>query len=247
MEMPYSTRTLMKRFSKGELSTIGNLVEKGASLREISSQVGRSKSAVQYHVAKARGKRPREKALLVEKLAQTELGWLIGFYAGDGSRYFRKDGYSYEVKFSSNEKEYPILEFVETLLCKCGLKTRRAIEGKRVYVRCQSKRFYKFVEKYLVWEGTLKSKSVRLVDLNSYSDDFLFSFLCGLIDADGGTKRLYISTASEQMANDIVKICGILGIDSKKYAYDVYHVYLRKTDFRRACEKYNFSSIKHKS
>ncbi len=236
----------MKRFSEDELRTINALVEKGASLREISSQVGRCKSAVQYHVAKVRGKKPREKAFSVDRLPDAELGWLIGCYAGDGSRYFRKNGYSYELKFALNEKEYPIVERVETLLSTCGLKTRRAIEGKRVYVRCQSKKFYMFVQEYLVWEGTRKSKSVRLADLHSHSDNFLHGFLCGIIDADGGTKRLYISTSSAALADNITEISGMMNIRSKKYSYDVFHVYLRKPDFLIACNKHGFSSIKHR-
>ena len=90
-------------------------------------------------------------------------------YAGDGSRHLRQGFYSYEVKFALNENEYPIVEFVELLLLRCGMKTRRSVYGRRVYV--------------------------RLANFTSYSVDFLFGFLCGLIDADGGTKRLYISTS----------------------------------------------------
>ena len=62
-------------------------------------------------MAKLRGKRPREKELSVERLANKELRWLVGCYAGDGSRYFRPNAYSYEVKFALSEEEYPIVEF----------------------------------------------------------------------------------------------------------------------------------------
>ena len=96
----------------------------------------------------------------IEKLVDLELGWLIGCYAGDGSRHLRKQDYSYSIKFALNENEYMIVERVEFFLSKCGLKTWRSIEGKRVYVRCKNKKFYYFVEKYLRWEGTRKSKSV---------------------------------------------------------------------------------------
>ncbi|MGA2680651.1 MAG: hypothetical protein ABSF44_02500 [Candidatus Bathyarchaeia archaeon] len=64
----------MKRFSTTELDQIKTFVEKGASLNEISSQMGRCKSAIQYHVAKVRVKNPREKTLLMEKLTDLELG-----------------------------------------------------------------------------------------------------------------------------------------------------------------------------
>ena len=167
----------MKRFSATELNNIKTLVEKGASLNEISAQTGHCKSAVQYHVAKIKGKNPREKTLQTEKLADLELGWLIGCYAGDGSRHFRREDYSYGIKFALNENEYPIVERVEAFLSKCGLITWRSIEGKRVYVRCKNKKFFYFVEKYLAWKGRRKSKSVHLSDLGSYSGDFLFGFL----------------------------------------------------------------------
>jgi hypothetical protein len=114
-------------------------------------------------------------------------------------------------------------------------------------VKCLSKKLFEFVEKYLQWEGTKKSTSVRLADLPSYSNNFLFGFLCGIIDADGGTKRLYISTASEKMTANLNEICQKLGIAVKVYRYDVFHVYLRKADFRKACRKHGFSSIKHKA
>jgi hypothetical protein len=237
---------LMKRFSDDELRLIGKLVENGASLKEISSQMSRSKSSVQYQVVKLKGKKLRERELQVENLSNKELGWLIGCYAGDGSRNFRKKNYSYEVKFALNEKEYPIIEFVEALLSKCGVNTWRCVDGKRIYVKCKNKRMYHFVEKYLQWEGTKKSTSVRLADISSYSDDLVFGFLCGLIDADGGTKRLYISTSSEKMMETLKEICARLGIVVRIYEYDVFHIYLRMADFRKASQKFGFSSFKHR-
>ncbi len=169
---------------------------------------------------------------------------MIGCYAGDGSRYLRKGAYSYEVKFALNENEYAIVRFVEMVLSKCGMKTRRSIFGKRVYVRCQSKQLYRFVERYLRWDGKKKSTSVRLVDLSAYSTSFLLGFICGLIDADGGTRRLYISTSSERLANDIMEICEKLEITAKKYRYDVFHIYLNKADYLKACCTHMFSSFK---
>jgi hypothetical protein len=53
--------TFMKRFSTVELQQIKALVEKGASLQEFSAQTGHPKSAVQYHVAKERGKKNKRK------------------------------------------------------------------------------------------------------------------------------------------------------------------------------------------
>jgi hypothetical protein len=237
---------LMKRFSDDELRKISKLVENGASLKEISSQMNRSKSSVQYQVVKLKGKKPRERELQVENLSNKELGWLIGCYAGDGSRNLRKKNYSYEVKFALNEKEYPIVEFVETLLSKCGVNTWRCVDRKRIYVKCKNKKMYHFVEKYLQWEGTKKSTSVRLADISSYSDDFVFGFLCGLIDADGGTKRLYISTSSDKMVENLKEICARLGIAVRVYEYDVFHIYLRMADFRKAGQKFGFSSFKHR-
>jgi hypothetical protein len=236
----------MKRFSDSELRTISELVEKGASLREISSQMGRNVSSVQYQVAKLKGKKMRGGELHIENLSDLELGWLIGFYAGDGSRYLRRKTYSYEVKFALNEKEYAIVEFVETLLSKCGVNSWRCHDKRRVYVKCLSKKMFRFVEKHLQWEGTKKSTSVRLANLSSHSNNFLFGFLCGIIDADGGTKRLYISTSSEKMTANLKEICQKLGITVKVYKYDVFHVYLRKADFKKACQKHGFSSIKHR-
>jgi len=175
-----------------------------------------------------------------------ELGWLIGCYAGDGSRHLKKGDYSYNIKFALNENEYLIVERVENFLSKCGLKTWRSIEGKRVYVRCKNKKFYYFVEKYLSWEGTRKSRSVCLADFDSHSNEFLFGFLCGIIDAEGGTKKLYISTSSLMLAENIMKIASLMNIRCKKYIYDGFHVYLRKNDFVTACKNQGFSSIKHR-
>jgi hypothetical protein len=247
MDVTYSIMILMKRFSDSERRTISKLVENGASLRKISFQMGRNKSSVQYQVSKLKGKKSRGGELHIEKLSNLELGWLIGCYAGDGNRYFRKKTYSYEVKFALNEKEYTIVEFVEALLSKCGVSNWRCLDKRRVYVKCLSKKLFGFVEKYLQWEGTKKSTSVRLADLSSHSNNFLFGFLCGIIDADGGTKRLYISTSSEKMTVNLKEICRRLEITVKIYRYDVFHVYLRKADFRKACQKHGFSSIKHRA
>jgi hypothetical protein len=93
MDVAYSIMMLMKRFSDSELRKISKLVENGASLREISVKMGRNKSSVQYQVSKLKGKKTRGGELQIEKLSDLELGWLIGCYAGDGSRYFRKKTY----------------------------------------------------------------------------------------------------------------------------------------------------------
>jgi len=237
---------LMRRFTEDELHEISKLLEDGTSLRVIASKLARHKSAIQYHAAKLRGRRPREKELFIERLTDKERGWLIGCYAGDGSRYFRKKAYSYEVKFALNENEHPIVERVEEYLSKCGMKTRRSIDRTRVYVRCQGKKMFESVEKSLSWYGKKKSKSVRLRDVLSCSDDFLFGVLCGLIDADGGTKRLYISTSSQKLAQNVEEICGRLGIATKTHEYDVFHIYLDKSDFQKTCRQHEFSSIKHR-
>ena len=76
----------MKRFSKNELQKISELVDKGASLNVISSQMNRGKSSVQYQVAKLKGKKARAKEFRFSNFSEKELGWLIGCYAGDGSR-----------------------------------------------------------------------------------------------------------------------------------------------------------------
>ena len=89
----------MKRFSKNELQKIRELVDKGASLNVISSQMDRGNSSVQYQVAKLKGKKARAKELRFSNLSEKELGWVIGCYAGDGSRNLRKNSYSYAVKF----------------------------------------------------------------------------------------------------------------------------------------------------
>jgi len=237
----------MRRFTQEDLSKIRELTQTGASLREISSLLKRSKSSVQYPYAKIKGKKPRQKDLSIGNLSMLELGWLFGFYAGDGSRNFRKKTYSYEVKFALNVREYAIVEYVEKLLRECGVKSWRCIDQKRVYVKCLNKSLYILFEKHLRWEGTRKSSSVRLTEPSSHGDDFLFGFLCGVIDADGGTKRLYISTSSEMLANDIREICVKLNIASKTYQYDVFHIYLRKSDYLSVCEKFGFSSIKHRN
>ncbi len=237
----------MRRFAQEELSKILELTQNGASLHEISFLLKRSKSSVQYHYAKVKGKQPRQKDLLIGSLSKLELGWLCGFYAGDGSRNFRKKTYSYEVKFALSTREYHIVEYVEKLLLKCGVRSWRCINQKRVYVKCLNKSLYGFFEKYLKWEGTKKSNSVRLISPSFHGDDFLFGFLCGIIDADGGTKRLYISTSSEKLADNIREICARLNIASKTYQYDVFHIYLKKPDYLNVCKKFGFSSLKHKS
>jgi hypothetical protein len=48
------------------------------------------------------------------------------------------------------------------------------------------------------------------------------------------------------MTANLKEICQKLGITVKVYKYDVFHVYLRKADFKKACQKHGFSSIKHR-
>lgn len=126
------------------------------------------------------------------------------------------------------------------------MNTWRGLEENRLYVKCKNKTLYYFVEKHLSWDGIKKSKSVKLSDFSSYSNDFLFGFLCGIIDADGGTKRLYISTSSKNMMENLKEICEKLGIAINVLKYDVFNICLGKADFKRVCKEQVFSSIKHR-
>ncbi len=70
----------MKRFSKNELQKISELVNKGASLKVISSRMNRGKSSVQYQVAKLKGKKARAKEFQFSILSEKELGlayWML--------------------------------------------------------------------------------------------------------------------------------------------------------------------------
>lgn len=69
----------MKRFSKNELQKISELVDKGASLNVISSQMNRGKSSVQYQVVKLKGKKDVQKNSDLATCLK-EIGWLIGCY-----------------------------------------------------------------------------------------------------------------------------------------------------------------------
>tara|TARA_Y100000034_G_C6806195_1_gene362002 strand:- start:353 stop:1033 length:681 start_codon:yes stop_codon:yes gene_type:complete len=137
--------------------------------------------------------KPKQKKDFVCNLSDFQIGELIGSFAGDGNFYYSSHGRSghYRIRYYLSYKDdMDYSKYLSHLLEMMNLRTNtffKKYKGKLSVIELvvRSKDFYKFIRKYLIWEGK-KTYSVRLKSyINGYSDDFLRGFVRGLMDTDG--------------------------------------------------------------
>lgn len=207
----------MRKLNKSQIEEIIKGAQTGASLSQLSSKFGFSKTTIYYHVKEfcRRMGRFDEK-----RLSEWEKGYLVGFFVGDGCLTFRPKYYSYITKFVLNAKtEKAIANFLIGILSKAGTKPWTTIEENRLNVRVSSKSLHKFLKKYSGYdleEGKLRK---RLLLSEITKKELAFGILAGLIDSDGHARRCWsnsfsvtIWTVSKVLAVSIAQLAEGLGI-----------------------------------
>lgn len=195
----------MNRLSKLQIEELLKKYSEGKSLTKISRETGISKGVVYYHIRKKFGR--KYKPVVLNLKDKEKLGEFIGAFAGDGSFFFTKKTYKYEIffHFSFKETEYAerISEISNSLF---GKKAYIWFDNKNrtIRVRIMSKVIYKILKRYLSWSGK-KSHTIALKRnvLNS-SLDLLRGIARGLINSDGS---VYIPKNRIAFGTVSVKLC----------------------------------------
>lgn len=222
----------MRRFLPSETDEILQLYSEGKSLNYLSKKYNHPKSSIYYITRKTFGR--KYGLIKFNPDLDSEIGELVGAFAGDGSFMHRKDG-SYYVRFylGVNEMDYA-LHLSELVNKVFGTTTNIwKVKNKNVIrVSLYRKFIYETLRKYLYWSDD-KTYTIRLRnDISNYSDNFLKNFLSGLIVTDGfvtvkSRRKIGFTTISKELSkqvSDILKTFNIHYIVNKT----VYQNYTHK-------------------
>lgn len=121
-----------------------------------------------------------------------EQGYLIGLYAGDGSKYKRKDKESYTVTFSLNESNIKDIPIIRKALTDWNINKNISsnLTNKLLTVAITSKELYDIISKYIYGNYSYEKEFNMNVLLQSY--DFRKGICDGWYASDGGnSNRIY--------------------------------------------------------
>ena len=122
------------------------------------------------------------KKLRFEELSDTEKGYLIGFFIGDGYCYYSEKDRHYMVEFHFNSiRDIQISNHVKSILRKLGTKYFDHIDKRfnSLRIRVNSKELFNFV----------KLKTIEFNKSKLVSKNYKLGLISGFIDADGYVTR----------------------------------------------------------
>jgi intein-encoded DNA endonuclease-like protein len=142
-----------------------------------------------------------------ERITRKEMGYLVGFFLGDGYMFHDKRNRHYSVEFYLNSREKEAKDFICQLLRRMCLNPHLYADKRYncIRIRVRSRRFFEL----------MKAETRHIRD----GTDFNLGVISGLIDSDGyvNKEKRYI-----QFQNTSIDIMGIMkrkltsiGIESK--------------------------------
>jgi hypothetical protein len=244
----------LKRLSPKEIEEIQGLVKKGLSLRGVSRKTGVSYAAV-YRYANQLSR--RQSSIDFSVFSKRELGYIVGFFVGDGSRIFDKRNGHYGAQFGlDTERDSDITSLLSNLFKRSGKRVTLYSAGTWLIMRVYSKPLLTFLQGFVKYQEDNGETHKMLVDLHAWSIDFLIGFIGGLIDADGHVHKnkrrrghfgADITTVNPVLVEQLIKIFNRLGLNPKvskalpsSASYSskpTYFVRLGKSDFNKICSE----------
>jgi hypothetical protein len=171
------------RLTTEKVEEIQRLVKGGLSLRGTARKTRINYSTLRFH-AKQFAK--KQSVLDFSVFSKRELGYIVGFYVGDGSRIEEKRSGHYGAKFSLDAKnDLDIASSLQTLFEKSGKRVTLYSEGSWLTMKVYSKTLLAILQGYVKYDQDNEGKHKVLVNPSVWYRDFKLGFLGGMIDADG--------------------------------------------------------------
>jgi len=134
------------------------------------------------------------------KICEKELGYLIGFFIGDGYSNYNKNDRHYNVEFYFNSvRDKTIINFVIDLLHRLGLNPFRQKDKRynSIKIKVSSKEFFIFIRE-------IAGESVYFTRLTNFSKKYKLGIISGFIDADGYVRKGSICLSQKDKENLIM-------------------------------------------
>ena len=232
---------------------IQRLVKNGLSLRGVAGKTGVSYSIVHRHANQFSKK---QTALNLSVFSKHELGYLVGFFVGDGSRIAEKRSGHFGAKFAFDSKrDLDIVSFVRRLLIRSGKRITLYSEGTWLVMKVYSRSSLLYLQDFVRYSECDGETCKVLVNPSLGPRDFTLGFVGGLIDADGHVykdKRKVghfgaVITTAIQLAKQLVNLLNGLGLEPKVSEVapcptsfsnrPTYFVRLGKAEFCKVCNE----------
>ena len=137
---------------------------------------------------------------------ETEKGYIIGFYVGDGNIFVKEIKGAYRLQYFLGIKEVTIQQKIIEIFKKiCRFRSYKGKDNTYV-IEIYSKSLINFIKKFSDKNGLKKE---------IFSREFLIGYIEGLIDSDGYVQRKYteITTMNEKLKDNIVFILNNFGLN----------------------------------
>jgi len=249
-----------RQFTQAEKEEIRKSVRGGLSLRKVSRELGVPYWIV-YQIAHPYSK--RQSRIDLSALSESERGYIVGAFVGDGSKIFERKSGHYGVKFSLDSKsDEEIARYLRNLFVKAGKRVTLYTDETCLVLKIYSERLLRFLLSFVNYREVEGRKRKMFREFENWVLDFKLGVISGLIDTDGyvhhdkrGTQHfgLSITTMNPILSEQLVTMLESLGTEPKvnrikpgRTSYNkkrTYIVYLNKPELLKICKE--LISIKH--
>jgi hypothetical protein len=241
-----------ERLTPGKIEEIQKLVKSGLSLRCVTRKTGVSYSSVYRH-AKQFAK--RQTFVDFSVFSERELGYIVGFFVGDGSRIADARSGHCGARFAFDAKgDVEIASLLQRLFRKAGKSVTLYSEGTWLAMKVYSKGLLVFLQDFVRYAECDGKVCKVLVNSLNWDRAFALGFVGGLIDADGhvyknkrhaGHFGIATTTVSPTLTEQLVDLLNRLGLKPKVSAVKpsrtsfskkiTYILRLGKAEFGKIC------------
>ena len=220
------------------------LTKAGHSIKATSKEFRVSKSTVYYHTKDSCRKMT---TFHVGLLNETEKGYIIGLFTGDGSFNRGCKEPRFFVRFTLDAKrDRDIASRIAQIIGKAGKRISLISWKSNIIAKTCSKALVAYIQSYVDY----KQGEKKLLNSKNWSDGFRYGFVAGIIDSDGhvhahlGTE---IKTVSSKNFESVSSILGDLEISATARVRDApdnsyskkprYIIYIPSSEMKRIKER----------
>ena len=208
------------------------LLKQSTSINKISARLNVAKSTIYHHYKKLFGRKIKQPEFIVGSNPEVE-GEIVGIFAGDGSQYFDKKAYHYQVNVHFGLKNRRYAEYVKSLFERFFDKhfnLKNEFKHGTLRLQTNSKIIFHFFKNYLNYNCKIKHSTVELKSKKN-KRLFYIGFIRGLFDTDGTVsyypaqkrKIVLLTTTSQTLAKQVKQILEKFKVCCTLHAYDRRH------------------------